>query len=126
MGNTTETTLKATTMVVIPTSTESIAVDKRDWKRLKSTVESCNFHTNYWEDLASLFFGGTLSGLFAWLSVSNNEANIKSRMMIICAVIICFLLSIVCYIASRGYTKQKKATIESIKNELKFIEDKVS
>lgn len=124
MENSTTTTYNSTTQVFMPTSTVAFAVDNRDWNRLKNTVEKCDSKTNFWEVFASVFCGGTLSSFFTWLSITNNVANEKIRIILLCTTISCLVLAIVSFIASRGFKKQERAKIESIKNELRFIKDK--
>lgn len=124
MENNTTTIYNSTNEVFLPTGTVAFAVDNRDWNRLKSTVEKCDSKTNLWEVFASVFSGGALSGFFTWLSIRNTEGIEKSSTILLCTAITCFLLAIVCFIASKSFKKQERERIESVKNELKFIEDK--
>ncbi len=124
MENNSTTTYNSTTEVFLPTSTVAFIVDNRDWSRLKNTVDNCDPKTNLWVVFASVFGGGALSGLFAWLSIGNNEAIEKIKTILLCATATCFLLALVCFIASKSFKKQERAKIDSIKNELIFIEEK--
>lgn len=124
MENNTTTTYNSTTRVYLPTSTVTFAIDYRDWNRLKETVMSCDSKTNLWEVFASVLCGGAISGFITWLSISNIAANEKVRTILICTAITCILVSIVCFIASKGFRKQERTKIASILKELKFIEEK--
>lgn len=124
MENNTTTSYNSTTPVYLPMSTITFAIDYRDWNRLKKTVESCDYKTNLWEVFASVLCGGAISGFITWLSISNIAANEKVRTILICTAITCILVSIVYFIASKGFRKQERTKIASILKELKFIEEK--
>ncbi len=123
MENNNTTSYNSKNQVFLPMSTESFAIDKRNWSRIKDTVENCVFHTNWWEIASSVFGGGTVSAFITWLSLPRISENKITRIILLCASFTCLIIAILCFLGSLGLKGKNRTTIESVKKEIKFIED---
>lgn len=123
MENNNTTSYNSKNQVLLPMSTESFAVDKRNWNRIKDAVDNCVFHTNWWEILYSVFGGGTITAFVTWLSLPKIPENKMTCIILLCATFACFAIAILCYLGSLDSKRQNITTIDSVKKEIKFIED---
>lgn len=106
-------------MVTLPTASSSIAIEKREWDRLKKEVSECKVGGQWFMSVGFCFFGICGSAFITWLSLA--EETEKTILMIV--TLVALALGVLCIIFQVALNKNKKSSIETIKNEIAFIED---
>lgn len=115
-------TYKENRMVTLPTASSSIAIEKREWDRLKKEVEKCKVGGQWFMSVGFCFFGICGSAFITWLSLS--EETLKNeRTILMIVTLVALVLGVLCIIFQVVLNYNKKSSIETIKDEIAFIED---
>lgn len=116
-------TIKENRSVTLPTSHNFFAMDRREWNRLKNTVNSCRINGHWFMSVAFCFFGIAGSALITWLSLHSQQGIDNIKLVLLIGAIASCLIGILCVWSQSLQNKNQTTSIQSIKDEIEFIEE---
>lgn len=108
--------------VILPKTSVSLTVEKRDWIRLKKVVSRCDNQTDWWGLFCSAFIGIAGSAGITCFSIYTAEPPI-SFYVLLCATIAALIAALICGFGVALSKKHSKFLIEEITDAIKEIED---
>lgn len=108
--------------VTLPVASDSFAIEKREWNRLKNLVSNCKTNREWFMSIAFSFFGFAGSAFITWLSLGSQEGMEITRLILMMATIVSLLMGVICLVFQWYLNKNHSDSIESIKDEIQFIE----
>ena len=109
--------------ITLPSASASIAIEKREWERLKSTVNKCKGENQWFMSIAFCFFGIAGSAFVTWISLYSQENLETIRLFLLITTIVSVIIG-GAFIAFQLYINSEyKSSLSSIKDEIQFIED---
>lgn len=109
--------------VTLPSASTALAIEKREWERLKKTVNTCKTENQWFMSIAFCFLGIAGSAFVTWLSLLSQEKLVTIRLVLIITVIVSIVLGLICVAFQLYINKNHRTTITSIKEEIQYIED---
>ena len=115
-------TYKEDRKVTLPVAHTSFAIEKREWNRLKDTVNRCSTDSQWFRSIAFCFFGIAGSAIITWLSLSSQKEVEQIRLILLIATIVSFLVGIIFLVFQLYINKKNGSSIDAIKSEIEYIE----
>lgn len=109
--------------VTLPPAHNSFAMDRREWERLKTTVNSCKINGQWFMSVAFCFFGISGSAFITWISLFSQTGIDKIKLVLLIGAIASFIVGILCVCFQYLQNKNQTSSIESIKSEISYIEE---
>ena len=109
--------------VTLPSASTSLAIEKREWERLKKIVNTCKTDNQWFMSVAFCFFGIAGSAFVTWLSLLSQEELATIRLVLIVTVVVSLVLGLICVSFQLYINKNHRTSITSIKEEIQYIED---
>lgn len=116
-------TYKEDRLITLPVAHTSFAIEKREWIRLKATVNSCSTDSQWFMSVAFCFFGIAGSGFITWISLTSQQGIGSIQLTLIITSIVSVLLGVMCSIFQIYLNKKHTSSIDNIKREIEFIEE---
>lgn len=116
-------TYKEDIMVTLPAAHTSFAIGKREWIRLKDTVNSCSTDSQWFMSFAFCFFGIAGSAFITWISLLSQQGIDFIQFALVITSIVSVVLGILCLLFQKKLNKKQAFSIDMIKREIKFIEE---
>lgn len=116
-------TVQENRSVTLPSEHNSFAMDRREWNRLKETVNSCKMIGQWFMSVAFCFFGIAGSAGITWISLLSSQSVEKIRLVLLIVAIASVIIGILCLWFQFSENKNQTTSIQSIKNEIKYIEE---
>lgn len=113
---------KESRFVTLPPAHNSFAMDRREWERLKETVESCKTNGQWFMSVAFCFFGIAGSAFATWLGLFSQQGMDKVKLVLVIGTIVPIIIGILCVWVQLWQNKNQTSSIESIKKEIEYIE----
>lgn len=108
--------------VTLPPAHNSFAMDRREWNRLKATVNSCKTNGQWFMSVAFCFFGIAGSAFVTWISLFSQQGIDDIKLVLLLGTIVSICIGILCVWFQLWQNKNQTSTIESIKKEIDYIE----
>lgn len=109
--------------VTLPSASTALAIEKREWERLKKTVNKCKTENQWFMSVAFCFFGIAGSAFVTWISLLS-QTNIDTiRLVLIISAIVSLVLGGICIAFQLYININHRTTISSIKDEIQYIEE---
>lgn len=116
-------TIKENRSVTVPTTHNSFAMDRREWNRLKATVNGCKTNGQWFMSIAFCFFGIAGSAFVTWISLLSQQGIDKIKLVLLIGTIVSICIGILCVWFQSWQNKNEVTSIQSIKDEIKYIEE---
>ena len=116
-------TYKESRKVTLPSVSNVLGIDKREWERLKKTVYKCKTENQWFMSIAFCFFGIAGSAFITWISLLSQENIDQILLVLIIAAIVSLVFGAICVVFQLYINKNHRTSISSIKDEIQFIED---
>lgn len=108
--------------VVLPPAHPSFAMEKREWERLKNTVNKCSTNSKWCMSIAFFFFGIAGSAFFSWFSLSSQDDIDNTRLVLLIVAIVSIIVGVIFVVFQIYINKKHSSSIEAIKEEIEYIE----
>ncbi len=108
--------------VMLPPAHNSFAMDRREWERLKTTVESCKTNGQWFMSVAFCFFGIAGSAIVTWVSLLSQQGIDDIKLVLVLSAIASICIGLLCVWFQYLQNKNETSSIESIKKEIEYIE----
>lgn len=116
-------TIKENRSVTVPTTHNSFAMDRREWNRLKATVNGCKTNGQWFMSIAFCFFGIAGSAFVTWISLLSQQGIDKIKLVLLIGTIVSICIGILCVWFQSCQNKNEVTSIQSIKDEIEYIEE---
>ena len=116
-------TIKENRSVTVPTTHDSFAMDRREWNRLKAAVNGCKTNGQWFMSIAFCFFGIAGSAFVTWISLLSQQGIDKIKLVLLIGTIVSICIGILCVWFQSWQNKNEPTSIQSIKDEIKYIEE---
>ena len=108
--------------VVLPPAHPSFAMEKREWERLKNTVNRCSTDSQWFMAIAFCFFGIAGSAIVTWISLLSQAGIDIIRLALLIGAIVSIIVGGTFVAFQRYINKNHSSSIEMIKEEIEYIE----
>lgn len=126
MGNKPPMSINRDANIFIARQPDYFGVSKSDWNRLKKTIDSCKYKTNWWANLCSTFIGISASSLISYLTIPLSTEDEWIKPVILCVAILTAIMSLICYFANRREKSLNTSDIQSIKDIISEIDNSLT
>lgn len=116
-------TIKESRSVTLPTTHNSFAMDRREWNRLKTTVNGCKTNGQWFMSVAFCFFGIAGSAFVTWISLYSQHGIDSIKLVLLIGTIASICIGILCVWFQSWQNKSQATSIQSIKDEIEYIEE---
>ena len=115
-------TYKEDRKVTLPGAHPSVAIEKREWSRLKDTVDRCSTDSQWFMSIAFCFFGIAGSAFVTWLSLFSQKGIEQIRLILLIASIVSLLAGGMFLFFQLYINKKHTSSVDMIKREIEYIE----
>ena len=116
-------TIKENRSVTVPTKHDSFAMDRREWNRLKTAVNGCKTNGQWFMSIAFCFFGIAGSAFVTWISLLSQQGIDNIKLVLLIGTIVSVCIGILCVWFQSWQNKNESTSIQSIKDEIEYIEE---
>jgi len=116
-------TIQENRSVTLPTTHNSFAMDRREWNRLKTTVNSCQINGQWFMSIAFCFFGIAGSAFVTWISLYSQQGVDSIKLVLLIGAIASSCIGMLCVWFQISQNKNQTTSIQSVKDEIKYIEE---
>lgn len=109
--------------ITLPVVSTSLAIEKREWKRLKTVVNKCKVDKQWFMSFAFCFFGIAGSAIITWISLYSQTRIDTIKLVLLITCIVSIIFGVICMIFQIYQNKNHYSSIENIKDEIEFIEE---
>lgn len=122
MANEGHYTYKEDREITLPAASSSLAVEKREWERLKNIVNKCKKENQWFMSVAFCFFGIGGSAFFTRLSLLSQKELSNIQLVLMIVTITSLVVGGICIAFQVYLNRNERSNIESIKEEIYYIE----